>query len=120
MERGQSGHRYILGGEAISLGKVLSAVGAVTGRKALRVPIPAGIARTAAAVMEFVSDMLRIARRQEQWRECALRCALNRYRLRSGVTLAMRRNPIGPALRETVASLVRTAAKFDNLVDSHR
>ena len=42
--------------EAISLGKVLSAVGAVTGRKALRVPIPAGIARTAAAVMEFVSD----------------------------------------------------------------
>jgi len=78
--------------EAISLGKVLSAVGAVTGRKALRVPIPAGIARTAAAVMEFVSDMLRIARRQEQWRECALRCALNRYQLKSrGVTLAMRR-----------------------------
>ena len=56
MERGQSGHRYILGGEAISLGKVLSAVGAITGRKAFRVPIPAEIARTTAAVMEFVSD----------------------------------------------------------------
>jgi dihydroflavonol-4-reductase len=56
MKRGQSGHRYILGGEAISLAKVLSAVGSITGRKALRVPIPAGIARTTAAVMEFVSD----------------------------------------------------------------
>jgi dihydroflavonol-4-reductase len=33
MERGQSGHRYILGGEAISLGKLLKAVRAVTGRK---------------------------------------------------------------------------------------
>jgi dihydroflavonol-4-reductase len=56
MERGQSGHRYILGGDAISLSKLLRAVGAITGRKALRVPIPAGIARTTAAIMELVSD----------------------------------------------------------------
>jgi dihydroflavonol-4-reductase len=56
MERGQSGHRYILGGDAISLSKLLRAVGAIIGRKALRVPIPAGIARTTAAIMELVSD----------------------------------------------------------------
>jgi dihydroflavonol-4-reductase len=92
MKRGQSGHRYILGGEAISLGKVLVAVGAITDRKALRVPIPAGLARTTAAVMEFVSDHVTHRPPQEQWRVCALRCALNRYRLRNrGVNLAMRR-----------------------------
>ena len=107
--------------EAISLGKVLSAVGAVTGRKALRVPIPAGSR----------------GRRPQSWNSCriivthrppagtveGMRIALRSQPLsieKSRRDLGYAPNPIGPALRETVASLVRTAAKFDNLVDSHR
>jgi len=121
MDRGQSGHRYILGGEAISLRKVLSAVGAVTGRKALRVPIPAGIARTTAAVMEFVSD--HVTHRPPAGTVEGVRIALCSQPLsieKSRRDLGYAPNPIGPALRETVASLVRRAGKFDNLVGSHR
>ena len=120
MERGQSGHRYILGGEAISLGKVLVAVGAITDRKALRVPIPAGLARTTAAVMEFVSD--HVTHRPPAGTVEGVRIALRSQPLsieKSRRVLGYAPNPIGPALRETVASLVRRAGKFDNLVDSH-
>jgi dihydroflavonol-4-reductase len=56
MERGQSGQRYILGGENISLKKLLAIVGVVSGRNALRIPIPAVIAQTTAAVLQFISD----------------------------------------------------------------
>ena len=120
MERGQSGHRYILGGEAISLGKVLVAVGAITGRKALRVPIPAGIARTTAAVMEFVSD--HVTHRPPAGTVEGVRIALRSQSLsieKSRRELGYAPNPIGPALRETVASLVGRPGKFDKLVGSH-
>jgi len=107
MERGQSGHRYILGGEAISLGKVLSAVGAITGRKALRVPIPAGLAKTTAAVMELVSD--HVTRRPPPGTVEGVRIALRSQSLsieKSRRELGYAPNPIGPALRETVASFL--------------
>ena len=107
MERGQSGHRYILGGEAISLGKLLKAVEAVTGRKALRVPIPAEIARTTAAIMELVSD--RVTHRPPAGTVEGVRIALRSQPLsieKSRRDLGYAPNPIGPALRETVASFV--------------
>ena len=92
MERGQSGHRYILGGEAISLGKVLVAVGAITDRKAFAFRSLRGSRGRRPQSWNSCRIMLRIAPRQEQWRVCALRRALNRYRLRNrGVNLAMRR-----------------------------
>ena len=119
MERGQSGHRYILGGDAISLSKLLRAVGAITGRKALRVPIPAGIA----------------GRRPQSWNWCGLVTHRPPAGTVEGVRIALRSqplsiesarrdlgyapNPIGPALRETVASLVGRPGKFDKLVGSH-
>jgi nucleoside-diphosphate-sugar epimerase len=40
MERGQTGQRYILGGENISLKKLLAIVGVISGRRAVRIPIP--------------------------------------------------------------------------------
>jgi dihydroflavonol-4-reductase len=110
MERGQSGHRYILGGEAVSLGKVLDAIGAISGRKAWRIPIPAEIALMAAAVMEFVADHathcppaatvegVRIAVRSQ---------SLSFDKSRRDLGYAP--NPIGPALREAVASLLGKA-----------
>jgi dihydroflavonol-4-reductase len=46
MERGQTGQRYILGGENISLKKLLAIVGVISGRRAVRIPIPAIMAQT--------------------------------------------------------------------------
>ena len=119
MERGQSGHRYILGGEAISLGKVLVAVGAITDRKALRVPIPAGLAQTTAAVMEFVSD--HVTHRPPAGTVEGVRIASRSQSLsieKSRRELGYAPNPIGPALRETVASLLGRPGKLDKLVSS--
>ena len=56
MYRGQIGQRYILGGEDISLGKLLPMMGAISGRQALRIPIPGAVAQTAAVLMEFCAD----------------------------------------------------------------
>ncbi|MFZ2076798.1 MAG: NAD-dependent epimerase/dehydratase family protein, partial [Xanthobacteraceae bacterium] len=56
MERGRTGQRYILGGENIALKKLLAIVGVISSRSALRIPIPAVMAQTAAAVLEFVAD----------------------------------------------------------------
>jgi len=56
MERGQTGQRYILGGENISLKKLLAIVSVISGRSALRIPIPAVMAQTTAAVLEFIAD----------------------------------------------------------------
>jgi dihydroflavonol-4-reductase len=58
MKHGQSGHRYILGGEAVSLSKLLCRLRAISGRKALSVPIPGMIAQTTAFAVEFVADRL--------------------------------------------------------------
>jgi dihydroflavonol-4-reductase len=56
MERGQTGQRYILGGENMSLKKLLAIVAVISGRRAVRIPIPAVIAQTTAAVFEFIAD----------------------------------------------------------------
>src|SRR5262249_409706 len=56
MERGQTGQRYILGGENISLKKLLAIVSMISGRSAVRIPIPAVMAQTTAAVLEFIAN----------------------------------------------------------------
>jgi dihydroflavonol-4-reductase len=56
MERGQTGQRYILGGENISLKKLLAIISVISGRRTLRIPIPAVMAQTTAAVLEFIAD----------------------------------------------------------------
>lgn len=55
MQRGKSGHRYILGGENISLKKLLAIVAAISGRKALRIPVSAGFAQMTTATIEFIA-----------------------------------------------------------------
>jgi dihydroflavonol-4-reductase len=110
MKRGQIGHRYILGGEAVSLGKVLDAIQAISGRKALRVPIPAKIAHMAAAVMERVAD--HATRRPPGATVEGVRIALRSRSLsieKSQRDLGYAPNPIGPALSEAIASLVGKA-----------
>jgi dihydroflavonol-4-reductase len=57
MQRGRSGQRYVLGGENLSLKKLLPVLGAISGRNAfLRIPVSAGPAQMIAAAVEFISN----------------------------------------------------------------
>lgn len=106
MERGRVGQRYILGGENISLKKLLQILAVISGRGALRFPIPAGIAQMTAAAMEFIADHVssrpppatvegvRIASRSK---------ALSIEKSRRELGYAPR--PIESALREAIASV---------------
>ena len=114
MERGQTGQRYILGGENISLKKLLAIVGVISGRKALRIPIPAVMAQTTAAV-EFIADHVthkapagtiegvRIASRSQ---------ALSIEKARRELGYAPR--PIGGALEEAIQSVLNKSQESTN------
>jgi len=56
MERGRVGQRYVLGGENLSLKKLLVLIELISERKALRTPVSAGLAQTAAAMVEGVAN----------------------------------------------------------------
>jgi dihydroflavonol-4-reductase len=115
MERGRTGQRYILGGENISLKKFLAIVGMLSGRGALRIPIPAVMAQTTAAVLEFIADHVthktpagtiegvRIASRSQ---------ALSIEKARSELGYAPR--PIGEALEEAVQSILSKSQESTN------
>jgi dihydroflavonol-4-reductase len=104
MERGQIGHRYILGGEEISLTKLLRILGAISGENAVRVPIPAAIAQVTAAIMEFVAD--RVTHRAPAATIEGVRIALRSKALsieKSRRELGYAPRSIMPALREALA-----------------
>lgn len=107
MERGQTGHRYILGGEDISLKKLLEIAGMIAGRSALRIPISTGIARTTAAMMEFVAD--RVTRQPPAATVEGVGIALRSKPLsieKSRRELGYAPRPIEAALREAIASVL--------------
>ena len=107
MERGRNGHRYILGGEDISLKKLLDILGTISGRKALRIPIPAEIAQLAAATMELIAD--HVTRRPPAATAEGVRIALRSKALsleKSRRELGYAPRPIEPALREAVACVL--------------
>lgn len=54
-ERGQVGHRYILGGENLGLGEILALVAAQTGRKAPTVKLPRKLIYPVAVAAELVA-----------------------------------------------------------------
>jgi dihydroflavonol-4-reductase len=56
MQRGRSGERYVLGGENISVKKLLAILGIISGRRAIRIPVSAGPAQMIAAAVEFVAN----------------------------------------------------------------
>lgn len=80
LERGQCGHRYILGGENITLRSVLDRLAVIRGRRNLLIPVYGSVAEKAAAILEFIADYVthkapsgtvegvRIARRQNLFR----------------------------------------------------
>jgi dihydroflavonol-4-reductase len=107
MDHGQSGHRYILGGEAISLRWLLDSIDAFSGRKTLRLQIPPMIAQATAAVMEFLAD--HATHRPPAATVEGVRIALRSQSLsieKSRRDLGYAPKPIEPILREAIASLV--------------
>jgi dihydroflavonol-4-reductase len=107
MERGQAGHRYLLGGESIPLKKILRLVTAISGGSRLHMPVPGGVAKMAAAVLEFISD--HVTRRPPSGTAEGVRIALRATGLSSKKAeseLGYTARPIEPALRETLTYLL--------------
>lgn len=109
MERGQIGHRYILGGESISLKKILKLMAAISGRSPLAIPVPGKLAEASAAMLEFISD--HITHRPPSGTAEGVRIALRASELsieKAQTELGYAPRPIEPALRDTIAYLLRT------------
>lgn len=107
MERGQTGHRYILGGESISLKKILKLMAAISGRSPLAIPVPGKLAEASAAVLEFISD--HITHRPPSGTAEGVRIALRATELsieKAQTELGYAPRPIEPALRDTIAYLL--------------
>jgi dihydroflavonol-4-reductase len=107
MERGQIGQRYILGGESISLKKILKLMAAISGRRYLSIPVSSRVAEAAAAVLEFISD--HVTHRPPSGTAEGVRIALRANELsieRARSELGYAPRPIEPTLRETIAYLL--------------
>jgi dihydroflavonol-4-reductase len=112
MERGQNGQRYILGGENISLKDFLAIVAVISGRRALRIPIPAGIAQMTATMLEFVADHVthRSPAATVEGVRIALRSkALSIEKARRELGYAPR--PIAVVLKDAVESVLKTSQR---------
>jgi dihydroflavonol-4-reductase len=109
MERGQVGHRYILGGESISLSKILKLMAAISGRRSLAIPVPGKVAEAAAAMLEFVAD--HVTHRPPAGTAEGVRIALRATDLsieKARSELGYTPRPVEPALRDTIAYLLST------------
>jgi dihydroflavonol-4-reductase len=112
MERGRIGQRYILGGEDVSLRKLLETLAAISGRGAVRIPFPAGLAQGMAAMMEFVAD--HVTRRPPAATMEGVRIALRSKALsieKSRRELGYAPRPIELALREVIAIVMAEPVK---------
>jgi len=107
MERGQIGHRYILGGESIALKKVLQLMAAISGRRSLLIPVSGRASRITTALMEFVADHM--TGRPPSGTVEGVRIALRARALsieKAQRELGYTPRPVEPALRETIAFLL--------------
>lgn len=107
MERGQTGQRYILGGESMSLKNILKLMADISGRRALAVPVPGRIAEAAAGMLEFVAD--HITHKPPSGTAEGVRIALRATELsvkKAQDELGYAPRPIEPALRDTITYLL--------------
>jgi dihydroflavonol-4-reductase len=108
MHRGRSGQRYVLGGENLSLKKLLAIMGSISGRKALRIPVSGGPARMIAAAVEFISN--HVTHRPPAATVEGVRIALWSKPLsieKSRRELGYAPRPIRPALEHAISSIIR-------------
>ena len=111
MERGQVGHRYILGGESIPLKKVLGLIAVISGRRRPLIPVPGRLAEMATAVLELIADHL--TRRPPTGTAEGVRIALRATALsieKAQRELGYAPRAVEPALRETIAYLLGAGA----------
>ena len=109
MERGEIGHRYVLGGESIALSKILELMATISGRRSLQMPVPGRIAEAAATVLEYIAD--HITHRPPTGTGEGVRIALRATALSSEKSkreLGYAPRPIEPALRDTIDYLLST------------
>jgi dihydroflavonol-4-reductase len=109
MEHGQIGHRYILGGESISLKKILQLMATISGRRSLAIPVPGKMAEAAAATLEFIAD--HVTHRPPSGTAEGVRIALRATELsieKAQNELGYAPRPVEPALRDTIAYLLST------------
>ena len=121
MERGQTGQRYILGGENIGLKKLLTIIGIISGRRAVRIPIPVVMAQTTAAVFEFIAD--HVAHTPPAGTVEGVRIALRSQALsieKARCELGYAPRPIAVALEETVQFVLKNSQKIDQTQHSGR
>jgi dihydroflavonol-4-reductase len=107
MERGRIGHRYILGSESISLKSILRLLAAISGRRNLYIPVHGAAAEKAAAMLEFIAD--HVTHRPPSGTAEGVRIALRATALsieKAQRELGYAPQPIGPALRATIAYLI--------------
>lgn len=107
MERGQIGQRYILGGESISLKRILKLMTTISGHHTLAIPVPGRIAEMAAGILEFVAD--HITHTPPSGTAEGVRIALRATELsieKAQRELGYAPRPIEPALRDTIAYLL--------------
>lgn len=108
MERGQTGQRYILGGQSMSLKKILKLMADISGRQTLAIPVPGRIAEAAAGMLEFVAD--HITHKPPSGTAEGVRIALRATDLsvqKAQDELGYAPRPIEPALRDTITYLLR-------------
>ena len=111
MERGQVGHRYVLGGESIPLKQVLGLVAAISGRRGRLIRVPGRVAEIAGGLLEFIAD--HVTRRPPTGTAEGVRIALRATALsieKAQRELGYAPGPVEPALRETIAHLLGVGA----------
>jgi dihydroflavonol-4-reductase len=107
MERGQAGHRYVLGGESIPLQQVLRLLAEISGRRSRLIRVPGPLAEIATTALEFIAD--HVTRRPPTGTAEGVRIALRATALsieKAQAELGYAPRPIEPALRETVLHLL--------------
>lgn len=107
MEHGRIGHRYILGGESISLKKILQLMATISGRRYVSIPVPGRVAEVAATMLEFVAD--HVTHRPPSGTAEGVRIALRATELsieKAQHELGYAPRPVEPALRDTIAYLL--------------
>jgi dihydroflavonol-4-reductase len=107
MQHGQIGHRYILGGESISLKNILQLMATISGRRYVSIPVPGRVAEMSAAMLEFISD--HVTHRPPTGTAEGVRIALRATELsieKAQRELGYAPRPIEPTLRDTIAYLL--------------
>jgi dihydroflavonol-4-reductase len=107
MEKGRIGHRYLLGGDSLPLGQILTLMASISGRGKALVRLPGVVAELAAWIIELKADY--ITRREpsatvEGVRIARRATALSIEKARRELGYVAR--PVEPMLREIIANMV--------------